>query len=88
MSMLSQDTARKIVDALSGPLPQHREAAAAWERGEPLEWRYAHFDSPGNVWRQCIRQSHIGMEIFNHTPNWQSAQIEFRSPINEQLNTQ
>jgi hypothetical protein len=87
MSELSKDAGRRCAALLGTPLPQHKEFAAAWERGEPLEYRYAAHLLPAdfdhdthNQWREFQRSGYSG-HLGGHytcTPNWQNDQLEFR----------
>lgn len=75
MSVLDQDAGRRLVALLHAPLSQHAEAAAAFERGEDVEYRYAY---PGSEWRPWVRERQIGLNGYRFTPNWQNDSLVFR----------
>lgn len=85
MSMLSQDTHRRIAERLHAPLPRWAAISEAWERGERVWWRYGGIDSlvhheGDNPWRECERSGfnlYLGGD-YTCTPNWQNEFLEYR----------
>lgn len=85
MSVLSQDSQRRIVALLHRPPPEWIELAAQYEADKNLEVEYRYKPWPGmqeheNPWRHVERRGHdfhLG-GAYEQTPNWQNDMLEWR----------